>query len=126
MCQFTMSGRQKKPAPHAQWMNGRCRAGRIIGFDNDPANRRALRRTKATAAQFGHEAVDRFFFFHADDTVVIATHAGIGLIRRAIRQNLRVRRRHMRMCANDKAVARPSQKCPMAISRMSPRHAHQR
>jgi hypothetical protein len=51
---------------------------------------------------------------HPDHRVVVAAHAGIGQIGGAARQQLRIRGRHMGVGA-DTALARPSQKWPIAI-----------
>ncbi len=53
----------------------------------------------------GEEFVQHQFFFHADDAVVRAAHAHIGLERRSARQNALVRRGNMRVRAQNRRHA---------------------
>ena len=69
---------------------------------------------RPAARHLAGEAVERFGLVHADHRIVVAAHAGIGLIRRALGQDLRIRRGHMAVRAADQRDA--------AIAEMAHRH----
>ena len=59
-------------------------AGSVVGLHIDPADgSRALGRLEAAARNAGREAPQRLLLVHADDAVVVATGAGVGLVSRA-------------------------------------------
>src|SRR5665213_1659008 len=86
-----------------------------VGFHEHAAKRRRARRGReAIARQFAREAIERFELVHANNGIVIRAGARIGLIRRAAGKNLRVRRRHMLMRADNQTRA--------AVAEMAHRH----
>lgn len=75
----------------------------VIGFNIHTTYRgRTICRFKPARRHLRDEFADRVFFFHADDGIKVAAHANIGLIGRAIWQDLGISGRHMGVRAQNK------------------------
>src|SRR5690606_14461325 len=78
----------------------------VISLDEDAADGgRTAGRGVAPAGQTGGEAAQRLFLVVADDGVVVAAAARVGLIGRAVGQDLGVRRRDVGVGADDQTGA---------------------
>ena len=86
---------------HADRLDGQGQAGGIVGFHKHPAQGRfALGWGKSVFFDLAAEPIDGLIGHHADDRIVVAAHAKVGLIGRAFWQNLGVGGGNMAVGAN--------------------------
>src|SRR5215472_10978209 len=77
-----------------------------VGLDIHPAqSRRAVRRRIPRRRHLLEEALDRLELIHANHGIVVRAGASISLVSCAVRLNLRIGRRHMRMRTDNDASA---------------------
>src|SRR5262249_2173977 len=92
-------------------LNGVCPAGDGIAVNQNSAETRIAFGGFKTGGKPCKEALEDLLLLNADDAVIRAGHANIGLISRAFGQNTRVGRRHVGMGAQnggDSAVEIPA------------------
>src|SRR6266436_5513528 len=81
LCQIGVGRRQPSPDPDRPDRPGE--PGLVVGLDHRRAQSAlALRRREALAGHLLYEAQNGAFLLHADDRVVVAAHADIGLVGR--------------------------------------------
>ena len=76
-------------------------AGVLVAFDDDAAEARIASRRLPSRGQVGQKALDDEFFLHADDAVVGAGHADVGLVGSAFRKHARVGGRDVGVSSED-------------------------
>src|SRR5471032_1068782 len=104
-----------QPAAASKWRDATRQAARIVGFDDDAAQRTvAFGDPQALAGHLAGEAGDRRLLLHADHRIVVAAHACIGLVAGPSRQDLTVGGRHVAMRADDERGA--------AVGKVTHRH----
>lgn len=95
-----------QPAAHADGLYAEGEARLIVGFDIGAAEGAVAEGgLVAFAGELGDEAGERVLLLHANDAVIVAAHASIGLIGSAVLEDHRVSCGHMGVRADDKAGA---------------------